>query len=139
VAAGAYQGNRPPEYIDSWKGGGHGPEDGEEGLECVRGVRCVAWLLVEVEEQQAEGRLCPEVIYAFVTGFESESPKAGLVGVALFVLCPVGVAGPVAAAAAKTVVDLRKCFAGAVLLEHWEMTVHGKAIELTSGRWKEIW
>jgi len=82
---------------------------------------------VEVEEQQAEGRLCPEVIYAFVTGFESESPKAGLVGVALFVLCPVGLAGPVAVAAAAA--GLRKCFAGAALLKHWEMTVHGKAIE----------
>jgi len=79
----------------------------------VRGVRCVAWLLVEVEEQQVEGRLCSEVIYAFVTGFESESPKAGLVGVALFVLCPVGPVGPiaVAVAVAAETVDLKMCFA----------------------------
>jgi len=24
-------------------------------------------------------------------------------------------------------------------VEHWWMNAHGKAIELTSGRWKEIW
>jgi hypothetical protein len=97
---------------------------------------------VEVEEQQAEGRLYSEVIYAFVTGFGSESPKAGLVGVALFVLCPVVVAvvaAVAAAAAAAPVVDLWKCFAVAAQGGHWEMTAHGKAIELTSGRWKEIW
>jgi hypothetical protein len=68
---------------------------------------------VEVEEQQVEGRLCSEVIYAFVTGFESESPKAGLVGVALFVLCPVGPVGPVAVVVAvAAAADLEKCFAG---------------------------
>ena len=70
-----------------------------------------------MEEEQTEGRLCSEVIYAFVTGFESESPKAGLVGVALFVLCPVGPVGPVAVAAvvaaAAGAVDLKMCFAGA--------------------------
>jgi len=65
-------------------------------------------LLVEVEEEQVEGRLCPEVSYAFVTGFDSESPKAGLVGDALFVLYPVGFVEPVAVAA---VVDLEECFA----------------------------
>ena len=71
---------------------------------------------MEVEEQQVEGRLYSEVIYAFVTGFGSESPKAGLVGVALFVLCPVGVAVVAAvavAAAVVPVVDLWKCFARA--------------------------
>ena len=71
---------------------------------------------MEVEEQQVEGRLYSEVIYAFVTGFGSESPKAGLVGVALFVLCPVGVAVVAAVAVAAAVVpavDLWKCFARA--------------------------
>jgi len=72
----------------------------------VQGVRCVALLMVEEQQVEPEGRLCSEVSYAFVTGAESESPKAGLVGGALFALCPVGTAGPVAVAVAVETVDL---------------------------------
>jgi hypothetical protein len=88
-----------------------------------------------------EERLHSEVTFAFATGFGFESPTAGLDGDALFVLYPVGVVVPVAAAvvvvAVRVLVDPKaKCFVGA---EHSEMIAHGKTIVgLTSGRWKEI-
>ena len=91
--------------------------------------------------EQIEERLHSEVTCAFATGSGIESPTAGLDGDALFVLYPVGVAVPAAAAAVVVAVwpvadPKAKCFVGA---EHSEMIAHGKTIvELTSGRWKEI-
>ena len=92
--------------------------------------------------EQVEGRLHSEETCAFATGFGIESPTVGLDGDAWFVLYPVGVAVPVAAAAVAVVVwaladPKARCFVGA---EHSEMIAHGKTIGgLTSGRWKEIW
>jgi hypothetical protein len=101
---------------------------------------------VQVGEGPIEGRLCPGGSYAFACGFVTESPEAGPGGVALFVLFPAVVtaaaaaAAVVAAAADEKIVDLKaKYFAGAEDLECWEMIAHGKRIELSSGRWKEIW
>ena len=92
--------------------------------------------------EQVEERLHSEVTCAFATGSGIESPTVGLDGDAWFVLYPVGIAVPVAAAAAVVVVvrplaDPKwRCFVGA---EHSEMIAHGKTIGgLTSGRWKEI-
>jgi hypothetical protein len=109
----------------------------------VQGVGCAAsWSRAVVVVEQVEGRLHSEGTCAFATGSGIESPTAGLDGDALFVLYPVGVAVPVAAAAAAVVAEWvltdpkGKCFVGA---EHSEMIAHGKTIvELTSGRWKEI-
>ena len=51
-------------------------------------------------EQVEERLLHSEVTCAFATGSGIESPTAGLDGVALFVLYPVGIVVPVAVAAA---------------------------------------
>jgi len=79
------------------------------------------------------------------------SQKEGPGGCALFVLYPVEivavavvavalVAVVAAAAAAETSIDPKGTrFAEVEHLEHWQMTAHGKTIELTSCRWKEIW
>ena len=106
-------------------------------------VGCAAsWPRAEVVVEQIEERLPhSEVTCAFATGSGIESPTAGLDGVALFVLYPVGIAVPVAVAAAavaewKLTDPKAKCFVG---VEHSEMIAHGKTIGgLTSGRWKEI-
>lgn len=117
-----------------------------EGLGCAREAECAAWRLGEVEVERVEELLCLEVFCVFATGIEIESPKGHLVGDALFVLYPVEPAVAVAAVAVVVIetagwpTDRRaKCFATAGRLEYWEMIAHGKVIELTSGRWKEIW
>lgn len=106
-------------------------------------VGCAAsWLRAEVVVVRIEERLHSEVTCAFATGSGIESPTAGLDGDAWFVLYPVGVVVPVVGAAAVVaewaLADPKpKCFVGAA---HSEMIAHGKTIvELTSGRWKEIW
>jgi hypothetical protein len=73
------------------------------------------------------------------------SRKAGLGEGALFALYPVVAAVAVAVKVVvdvdvEGIVDLKvMCSVEAEHSECWEMTVHGKTIELTSGRWKEIW
>lgn len=88
-----------------------------------------------------------EAFCAFAAGIEIESPKGDLVGDALFVLYPVETAVAVAVAEAVVVIATAgtpidqegRCFATAGRLQCWEMIAHGKVIELTSGRWMEIW
>lgn len=96
--------------------------------------------------ERVEELLCLEVFCVFATGIEIESPKGHLVGDALFVLYPVEPAVAVAAVAVVVIetagspTDRRgRCFATVERLKCWEMIAHGKVIELTSGRWKEIW
>ena len=112
-----------------------------EGLGCVREVECAAWRLGEVEVERVEELLRLEVFCVFVTGVEIESPKGDLVGDAWFVLYPVetAVAVVVIATAGTPTDQVARCFATAGRSECWEMIAHGKVIELTSGRWKEIW
>jgi hypothetical protein len=111
----------------------------------VQGAGCAAWRLAEVEGEQVEGFPRLEGICVCVNGVEIESPKAGLVGDAWSVLYPVGIAVAVAeAVVAVGTAGLRtdrwaRCFATAGHLVYWEMVAYGKMIELTSGRWKEIW
>jgi hypothetical protein len=90
--------------------------------------------MAEVEVERIEERLHSEVTCAFATGAGIESPTAGLDGDAWFVLYPVGiVVTVVVAVVAGGLIDPKtKCFAR-------EMIAHGKTIELTSCRWKEIW
>lgn len=106
-------------------------------------VGCAAsWLRAEEVVVQVEECLHSEVICAFATGSGIESPTAGLDGDAWFVLYPVGAVVPVVGAAVVVggwaLADPKpKCF---VWAGHSEMIAHGKTIvELTSGRWKEIW
>jgi hypothetical protein len=111
----------------------------------VQGVGCAAWRLVEVEGEQVEGFPRLEGICVFVNGVEIESPTVGLVGDAWSVLYPVGFAVAVAeAVVAVGTAGLRtdrwgRYFVTAEHLAYWEMVAYGKMIELTSGRWKEIW
>jgi hypothetical protein len=85
----------------------------------VQEVGCAAWQMVEVEEEQSELYLRPGVIYAFVTGFVTESSKAGPGEGAWFVLCPAFVAVVVVkAVVAEGVVDLKMLCSGEV--EHSE-------------------
>ena len=111
----------------------------------MQGAGCAAWRLAEVEGEQVEGFPRLEGICVCVNGVEIESPKAGLVGDAWSVLYPVGIAVAVAeAVVAVGTAGLRtdrwaRCFATAGHLVYWEMVAYGKMIELTSGRWKEIW
>jgi hypothetical protein len=97
--------------------------------------------MAEVEVERIEERLHSEVTCAFATGAGIESPTAGLDGDAWFVLYPVGiVVTVVVAVVAGGLIDPKaKCFARAEHLVYWEMIAHGKTIELTSCRWKEIW
>jgi hypothetical protein len=82
----------------------------------VQEVGCAAWQMVEVEEEQLELHLRPGVIYAFVTGFVTESSKAGPGEGAWFVLYPavVAVAVAVKAVVAERVVDLKVLCSGEV-------------------------
>jgi hypothetical protein len=73
------------------------------------------------EGEQLEWHLRPGVIYAFVTGFVTESSKAGPGEGAWFVLCPAVVAVVVVAVktvVAERVVDLKAMCSGEV--EHLE-------------------
>lgn len=101
-----------------------------------------------MEAEQAEERLCLEVSCVFASGVEIESPKAGLDGDAWFVLYPVEavavtVAAVTVAAAAVAGLSIDPEATGSAGVghsgEYWKMIAHGKTIELTSGRWKEIW
>ena len=51
----------------------------------------------------------------------------------------VGFETVVVATAGMPVDRVTRYFAKAEHLVYWEMIAHGKMIELTSGRWKEIW